>query len=65
MFTQMSVHAFDMLGLVHVSLEVRQQEHDHEGPQLALHAVTDIQGEGEDDAREWAKAALVAMLEEL
>jgi len=65
MFTQASVHSFDMFGLVHVSAEVRQQEHDDEPSSVVLHLNTTVQGEGQTDAREWLRDALVALLEEI
>jgi hypothetical protein len=54
-----------MLGLVHVSAEVRQQEHDDEPSSVVLHLNTTVQGEGQTDAREWLRDALVALLEEI
>jgi hypothetical protein len=63
MFTQASVHAFDMLGLVHVSAEVRQQEHPEEPSVVVLHVNSTADGLGITDSREWLRDALVALLE--
>lgn len=65
MFTQASVHSFDMLGLVHVSAEVRQQEHDGEPSTVVLHVNSTVDGLGVTDPREWLRDALVAILEVL
>lgn len=65
MFTQVSVHAFDMLSQVHISLEVRQQEHDHEPAEVVLHRTATIEGLGVTDPRDWAYDALVALIESL
>lgn len=63
MFTQASVHSFDMMGLVHVSAEVRQQEHVEEPSRVVLHLNSTTQGTGECDPREWLRDALVSLLE--
>lgn len=65
MFTQASVHSFDMLGLVHVSAEVRQQEHDDEPSAVVLHVNSTVEGLGVTDPRDWLRDALVALLEVL
>ena len=66
MFTQASLHAFDMLGLVHVTAEVRQTERPGQEPsRVVLHVNSTVEGTGEDDAREWLRDALVARLEDL
>lgn len=66
MFTQASIHAFDMLGYVHTTAEVRQTEHPGESPaEIVLHVSTTEYGNGENDAREWLRDALIALLESL
>lgn len=65
MFTQASVHSFDMLGLVHVSAEVRQTEGTDEASQVVLHVNSTVEGTGETDPREWLRDALVSLLEVL
>jgi hypothetical protein len=65
MFTQASVHSFDMLGHVHVSAEVRQQEGGDEPSSVVLHVNTTVEGTGETDPTEWLRDALVALLESI
>ena len=65
MFTQASVHAFDMLSHVHISAEVRQTEHDHEPSAVVLHVNTTIPGFGITDPTEWLRDCLVALIESL
>jgi len=54
-----------MLGHVHVSAEVRQQESGDEPSTVVLHVNSTVEGTGETDPREWLRDALVALLEEL
>lgn len=65
MFTQASVHAFDMLGHVHVSAIIRQTELQDEASNVVLELRSTFGGCGETDPREWLRDALVALLEEV
>lgn len=59
-----SIHAYDVLDRVQITVRVWQQGADLGGTTgLLLQASTDIPGVGETEAREWIRDALVGLLE--
>lgn len=65
MWRTMNVHAYDVMGDVQLILRVTEQE----GPNSPLIVTCEIhdlmRGVGEDDVREWARDALLTLLEDL
>lgn len=60
------VTAFDMLDQVHVALVVLEAGTEPQATQqVVLRSMTTVRGEGEPDPSEWARDALVAILETL
>jgi len=58
--------AYDVMDQVCVSVVVLEtQDYPEFSTQVVLRSVTTVQGEGESDPSEWAKAALIAALETL
>ncbi len=62
----MRMNAYDFLDRVQVAVSVREMESalDHGAPWITV-VVTDIQGSGVTDRREWVQDALIAALESL
>ena len=62
----LNLTAYDCLGVVVLSTSVRQTLDTPEArPDTVLHKSTTILGTGEADPTEWARDALVGMLEDL
>jgi hypothetical protein len=59
----MSVHAFDILDAVAVTLYVYDLDNPSEDGRLALGAVGTFQGEGETDAAQWTRDVAIWILE--
>lgn len=61
-----TAHAYDVMGCVQITAEVRSVS-DTEGRPTSsvLHATTTISGVGETDARLWLTDVLVGLLEDL
>jgi hypothetical protein len=61
----MTVTAYDVMGDVHLVLRVTEQ--DGKGAPLTCpcEILDTVRGSGEPDVREWARDALVALLEDL
>lgn len=60
------VTAYDMLDQVTVSARVWDFHESQVGDERDYHwFTTTVEGEGEEDPREWLKAALIALLEEM
>ena len=60
------VTAFDMLDQVHVALVVLEAgDAPQVSQQVVLRSLTTVRGEGESDPSQWARDALVAILETL
>lgn len=66
MWTMSRVEAYDAMGLVVVTVSVRQQEEGIEGATRAvLQRSTVLSSVGETDPREWLRDALIGLLEDL
>lgn len=66
MWFSTTVHAYDVLEVVHVTASVRVRDDDGTGPAYSEFAyTTTFPGIGESDPTEWLKDALVALLETL
>lgn len=60
------VSAYDVLDQVWVGLSLSSQEDQvSTHPEIVLHISTQIEGTGESDPREWARDALIGLLEAL
>ena len=63
---ELRASAYDVMDMVHVAVVIRGSiEGAEEGVEWYPLAATSVAGTGEDDAREWARDALVALLEAL
>lgn len=62
---QAAIHSFDCMDSIHVSLIVRELTPEETPNPVVLRLITDIQGTGETDPREWMRDALIAALEAL
>jgi len=61
-----TVNAYDVMGQVFIILSVREQgDTKEESLGTVLHTTTTVPGSGETSPTEWAKDALVALLEVL
>jgi hypothetical protein len=66
MWIHATVTAYDLLDSVHVVANVRvSPDAASDDPPPALTIVTSVPGEGQTDAREWLRDALIALLEDL
>lgn len=66
MWTQATVHAYDVMGRVFVTASVRTAPGEGErGECLELHATATLDGVGETTPREWLEDALLGLLETL
>jgi len=66
MWLMTTVHAYDVMGQVHITASVWSQAGPREAvPASVLHCTTTIPGTGESDAKRWLEDALVALLETL
>lgn len=66
MWYQATLYAYDAIGQVRVSTEVRSAPEDQSGEwRSELHATAAFDGTGEPDPRVWLKDALVALIETL
>jgi hypothetical protein len=64
MWYSATVHAYDVMGAVQVTVTVRRSEGlGAASPEAVMHAATTVPGVGESDEREWLRDALVALLE--
>lgn len=62
----MSMHAYDVLDSVYISVLVREYKDYEDGPsELVFSQVQAVQGEGVTDPRNWLQDVLVAVLETL
>lgn len=60
------ITAYDVMDKITVALVILEAgEVPQTTQQVVLRSVTTVQGEGESDPSEWAKAALIAALETL
>lgn len=65
MWRTMNVHAYDVMGDVQLILRVTEQE-GPDNPLIVTCEIHDLmRGVGEDDVREWARDALLTLLEDL
>jgi hypothetical protein len=66
MWRDISLNAYDVLDEVHVVMRVfTANGFPGAAPAEVFTCATTFSGKGEEDAREWARDALTAMLEEL
>jgi len=66
MWTQATVHAYDVMGKVFITASVRTAPGEAErGECLELHATATLDGVGESNPREWLVDALTGLLETL
>lgn len=66
MWTQASVHAYDVMGRVFVTAVVRTAPGEAErGECHELHATVTLDGVGETTPRDWLVDALLGLLEEI
>lgn len=61
----MRVTAYDMMGEVVMTLHVDQSDGAGAGIESVLTVATEVHGVGESDEREWARDALIALVEAL
>lgn len=61
-----SVHAYDCLDYINYSAKVdAYSDYEHDGAKRAFLIGGHVAGTGEDEAREWLRDVLVALLEDL
>ena len=59
-----SVHAYDVMSSISVTVHVKEFPDDPEAqPSTVFECTTTVPGIGENDPRQWVEDALVAMLE--
>ena len=66
MWYSATINAFDVMGDVHVSAQVRARGDSHEDPVLTVRGyTTTVPGSGETDPAVWLRDALLALAETL
>jgi len=66
MWMMATVHAYDVMGYVHITASLSQADTSGGTPTApVLHCTTTIPGTGETDARRWLEDVLVGLLETL